>query len=119
MKSQPRVQEPKLPINGRHQAHPRRSFHSAANNMARRGGGPRQRVVGAAGAMAMSAFFFATCLLQVNATHIVWVAKSIFSVHRFGRQSNMNKPAQFFSSTASMLRGGHLEHQIEMSEPPL
>jgi len=94
-----------------------RSFHSAAN-MARRGG-PRQRVVGAAGVAAMSAFFFASCLMQVNAGHFVGVAKSIFSTHELSRQLNVKKSTKFLSDPSFMPRGGEIVQTDEMFEPML
>merc|ERR1719203_560332 len=89
---------------------PHRSFHSAAN-MARRGG-PRQRVVGTAGAIAMSAFFFTVCLLQANA--------HIFLSNKFSRHINSDKAALFgLSSEALILRGGDIEQRDGFLEPPL
>ena len=97
----------------------RRSFHSAAN-MARRGGNPRQRVVGAAGAIAMSAFFFTICLLQANATHMMRShTKSMASVFS-GNTNNMDKSVSFLSSPVlNLRRGGDIEQYDEMIEPPL
>eukprot|EP00571_Detonula_confervacea_P016963 CAMPEP_0172302378 /NCGR_PEP_ID=MMETSP1058-20130122/4080_1 /TAXON_ID=83371 /ORGANISM="Detonula confervacea, Strain CCMP 353" /LENGTH=1436 /DNA_ID=CAMNT_0013012819 /DNA_START=85 /DNA_END=4395 /DNA_ORIENTATION=- len=88
---------------------PHRSFHSAAN-MARRGG-PRQRVVGTAGAIAMSAFFFTVCLLQANAARI-------FSIHKFDKKMKMDKAAPFGLGQALILRGGDIEQRDGFLEPP-
>ncbi|KAL7541188.1 hypothetical protein ACHAXR_012940 [Thalassiosira sp. AJA248-18] len=99
---------------------PHRSFHSAAN-IARRGG-PRQRVIGAAGVMAVSAFFFTACMLQVDAAHIGGVAKSIFSRHGLGGQMTTEKATPHLSTSTLMLRGGDLEQGGDMFPnftPPL
>jgi len=85
---------------------PHRSFHSAANIAMR--GGPRQKVIGAAGAFAMSAFFFASCLMQVTAGHIYKVAKPALLSRRFDRN---------FNSDALMLRGGEMLPPDGMLEP--
>ena len=84
---------------------PRRSFNSIANNMTRRGN-PRQRVVGTAGAIAMSAFFFTICLLQATITHGL-------------ERHVMNMP--FMPTPTIILRGGGVveQQQDEMFEPPL
>ena len=97
----------------------RRSFHSTAS-MARRGGNPRQRVVGAAGAIAMSAFFFTICLLQANAIHMMRShTKSMASVFS-GNTNNMDKSVSFLSSPVlNLRRGGDIEQYDEMIEPPL
>jgi len=92
------------PTNGRP---PHRSFHSAANTA--RSGGPRQKVVGAAGAIAMSVLLFSACLLQVNAAHMAGVAKSI--------SSSRTEKAPFLSSQAFMLRGGEILEHTGMFEP--
>ena len=87
-----------------------RSFHTTtATNMVRRGGGPRQRVVGCAGAMAMSAFFFTVCLLlQVD-------AKSVLSINHVDR--HMKSSLISTTPTSLSLRGGGDIN--EMIDPPL
>ena len=51
---------------------PRREFCYASQ--VARNGGPRQKVIGVVGVFAMSALFFTTCLLQVNAAP--WINRS-------------------------------------------
>ena len=98
---------------------PRRSFQSNAS-VARRSGNPRQRVVGTAGAIAMSAFFFTICLLQANAIHMMRShTKSIASVFS-GNTNNMDNSVSFLSSPVLNLRGGgDIEQHDDMIEPPL
>ena len=81
---------------------PRREFNYAAQ-IARRGS-PRQRVVGTAGVIAMSAFFFATCLMRANAAP---------SSHLFVRYTNANDATIMLSAPVFNLRGGD-----EYFDPP-
>lgn len=71
--------------------------------MARRGS-PRQRLVGigSVGAMAMSAFFFTTCLLQTMAMNFAATAMSL--------DRNLLRPI--------IPRGGEISEQDELFEPP-
>lgn len=90
---------------------PHRPYHSAAN-LARRGG-PRQRVVGTAGAIAMSAFFFTVCVLQANAA-------DMFLLNKFSRGTKTFEAAPFGLSThALIMRGGDIEQRDGFLEPPL
>ena len=98
------------------QGPPRRTSHSAAN-LARRGG-PRQRVVGTAGVMAMSAFFFTVCLLQANATHTAGAMKSIFSIRGLNRQSGTDRATSFRFSPLLIPRGGDIDQRGDLLELP-
>lgn len=102
-----RANNQRVPTNLRPQ---HRSFHSVAN-IARRGG-PRQRVVGAAGAMAMSVFFFAACLLQVQA-NIGGVSKSIITRLGFTKHLGIDRKHSLLFSSAFLVRGGGLEQTAE------
>jgi len=79
---------------------PRSSFHTTSVQLARRGS-PRQRVVGAAGMIAMSAFFFTACLMQLSAAHVPRTALPTLSIHGLS------------------VRGGDVELHQEMFDPPL
>jgi len=95
----------KLPTN---QGRPHHAFHSAPQ-MARRGG-PRQRVVGTAGAIVMSAaFFFMTCLLPVNATS--WI-------HSI-RHLNPNDATALLQPPILNVRGGDIVDIGDYMEQPL
>jgi hypothetical protein len=80
---------------------PRRKFHYAAQIA--RSGSPRQRVVGTAGVIAMSALFFATCLMRANAAP---------TSHLFDRYTNAND-ATMLPAPVFNLRGGD-----ECFDPP-
>ncbi|KAL7467588.1 hypothetical protein ACHAXS_007835 [Conticribra weissflogii] len=89
---------------------PRRGPLNIATNLAR-GGDPRRRVCGAAGVVAISAFFFASCLCQVNA---------IFSDASIGRIPIVSRLLPISNVTLS-LRGGDIEHDggmFDISNPP-
>ena len=104
-----RANNQKVPTNLRPQ---HRSFHSVAN-IARRGG-PRQRVVGVAGAMAMSAFFFAACIFQVQANNIGGVSKTMITRLGFTKPLVIDRKHSLLSSSAFLVRGGGLE---QLGEP--
>jgi len=89
---------------------PRRCPVNVATKLAR-GGDPRRRVCGAAGVMAISAFFFTSCLCRVSA---------IFSTASFGRNPFASK-LQPMLNVALSLRGGDVEHDsgmFDISTPP-
>jgi hypothetical protein len=81
---------------------PRRKFHYAAQIA--RSGSPRQRVVGTAGVIAMSALFFATCLMRANAAP---------TSHLFDRYTNANDATIMLPAPVFNLRGGD-----ECFDPP-
>ncbi len=81
---------------------PRRKFHYAAQ-IARRGS-PRQRVVGTAGVIAMSALVLATCLMRANAAP---------TSHLFDRYTNANDATIMLPAPVFNLRGGD-----EYFDPP-
>lgn len=78
---------------------PRKTFHSPAQLSWR--GGPRQRVVGTAGVIAMSAIFFSSCLVQVDAGSFSHAVVSIKSYQ------------------GHFVRGGDVELHQEIFDPPL
>ncbi len=86
---------------------PRREFHYVAQ-IARRGS-PRQRVVGTASVIAMSALFFATCLMQANAAP---------SSHVFVRYTNANDATIMLPAPVFNLRGGDRVEHEEYFDPP-
>lgn len=96
----------KLPT---YQGRPHHALHSAPQ-MARRGG-PRQRVVGTAGAIVMSAaLFFTSCLMPVNATS--WI-------HIIDRHLNPNDATTLLQPPALNVRGGDIVDIGDYMEQPL
>jgi hypothetical protein len=87
---------------------PRREFHYATQ-IARRGA-PRQRVIGTAGVVAMSALFFTTCLLRANAAP--WI-------HGSDRYINANDASIMLPAPVFKVRGGDRVGHDEFYEPPL
>lgn len=93
----------------------RSSFHSSAQLLRR--GSPRQRVVGTAGVIAMSVFFFTNCLLQVSAAHFPRTAVSTLSTRGLSR--TLKKVANELSAPSLNVRGGDVELHQEMFDTPL
>jgi hypothetical protein len=87
---------------------PRREYHYAAQ-IARRGS-PRQRVVGAASVIAMSALFFTTCLMRANAAPWIHASDRCISAN----DATIMLPAPVFN-----LRGGDRGGHDEYFDPPL
>lgn len=87
---------------------PRRTFYSTAHTVWR--GGPRQRVVGTAGVIAMSAFFLSICLMRVTTAAPL--------LYGFNRRVRSNSATSLFPTLAFYVRGGDIVGHDEYIEPP-
>lgn len=85
----------------------RREFRYASQIA--RNGGPRQRVIGVAGVIAMSALFFTTCLLQVNAAP--WI-------HRFEQYFDAVGATAMLPAPGFNVRGGEVVGRDGFLDPP-